>query len=75
MPRRARAETTFDAMMRLTISLGGTITSEHGVGRMKQPSRHEYLGPEVHGLNRRIKDALDPIGIVNRGAGIWRPAQ
>jgi glycolate oxidase len=66
----ARAEAAYDAIMRLAISLGGTITGEHGVGRMKQPWLRDYLGPEVHDLNRRIKAALDPHGILNPGAGI-----
>lgn len=66
----ARAQTAYDAIMRLAMSLGGTITGEHGVGRMKQPWLRDYLGPEVHDLNQRIKDALDPQGILNPGAGI-----
>jgi hypothetical protein len=66
----ARAQTAYDAIMKLAISLDGTITGEHGVGRMKQPWLRDYLGPEVHALNQRIKDALDPQGILNPGAGI-----
>jgi glycolate oxidase len=30
----------------------------------------DYLGPEAMALNRRIKDALDPQGILNPGAGV-----
>ena len=66
----ARAEAAYDAIMRLAIELGGTITGEHGVGRMKQPWLRDYLGPEVHDLNKRIKAALDPHNILNPGAGI-----
>jgi glycolate oxidase len=29
-----------------------------------------YLGPEAMALNQRIKDALDPLGILNPGAGV-----
>jgi len=36
----------------------------------KQPWLRDYLGPEVHDLNRRIKAALDPQNILNPGAGI-----
>ena len=39
--------------------LGGTITGEHGVGRLKRPWLEGQLGPEVMELNRRIKAALD----------------
>ena len=54
--------------MDLAISLGGTITGEHGVGRLKKPWLADYLGPDVLELNHRIKTALDPAGILNPGA-------
>ena len=50
------------------IELGGTITGEHGVGRLKKAWLPAYLGPDVMALTRRIKDALDPDGILNPGA-------
>ncbi|MRH29170.1 FAD-binding protein [Microbacterium sp. SYP-A9085] len=62
-----RAEAAFDDIMRLTISLGGTITGEHGVGRLKQPWLGDQLGPDVAALGQTIKDALDPLGILNPG--------
>ena len=34
---RARAETAYGEVMELAMSLGGTITGEHGVGRLKRP--------------------------------------
>lgn len=54
--------------MDLAIQLGGTITGEHGVGRLKQPWLAAYLGEDVLELNHRIKNALDPQGILNPGA-------
>ncbi len=48
--------------------LGGTITGEHGVGRTKKAALPDQLGPDVMALTRRIKDALDPDGILNPGA-------
>jgi len=53
--------------MDLAISLGGTITGEHGVGRLKKPWLGDQVGPEVLEVNRRIKRALDPDGILNPG--------
>jgi glycolate oxidase len=63
----ARAQVAYGRVMDLAISLGGTITGEHGVGRLKKPWLRDYLGPEQLDLNRRIKDALDPQGILGRG--------
>jgi len=65
-----RAHLAFGEIMDLALSLGGTITGEHGVGRLKRPWLSEYLGPEVMELNQRIKTALDPLGILNPGAAI-----
>ena len=64
----ARAQTAFGQIMDLAIDLGGTITGEHGVGRSKKPWLPAYLGEDVMALTRRIKDALDPAGILNPGA-------
>ena len=64
------AHLAFGEIMDLALRLGGTITGEHGVGRLKRPWLSEYLGPEVMELNQRIKTALDPLGILNPGAAI-----
>jgi glycolate oxidase len=64
----ARAQKAFGEIMDLAISLGGTITGEHGVGRLKKEWLPAYLGEDVMALSRRIKDALDPAGILNPGA-------
>ncbi len=63
-----RARTAFDAVMHAAIALGGTITGEHGVGRTKKGALPDQLGPDVMALTRRVKDALDPEGILNPGA-------
>jgi len=64
----ARADKAYGEVMDLAISLGGTITGEHGVGRMKKPWLRDYLGDDVLALNQRVKDALDPHHIMNPGA-------
>jgi glycolate oxidase len=64
----ARAYAAFGQVMDLALELGGTITGEHGVGRLKKAWLPAYLGDDVMALTRRIKDALDPQGILNPGA-------
>ena len=63
----ARAQQAYGEVMELAISLGGTITGEHGVGRLKKPWLGAQLGPDAMALNQRIKDALDPTGLLNPG--------
>jgi glycolate oxidase len=65
-----RARQAYGDVMQLAIGLGGTITGEHGVGRLKRPWLEDYLGPDVLELNRRVKAALDPQGILNPGAAL-----
>lgn len=62
-----RAHAAYGEVMELAMELGGTITGEHGVGRLKRPWLPDYLGDDVMELNQRIKDALDPQGIFNPG--------
>jgi glycolate oxidase len=64
----ARAATAFTEIMALAIGLEGTITGEHGVGRLKKAQLPDQLGPDVMALTHRIKHALDPLGILNPGA-------
>jgi glycolate oxidase len=63
----ARARQAFGDVIDLALSLGGTITGEHGVGRLKAPWLPAQLGPDVMALTQRVKDALDPDGILNPG--------
>jgi glycolate oxidase len=56
-----------EGLYRLAAGLGGMITGEHGIGLI----RKEYLGLSLDAAQiavmRRIKEALDPKGIMNPG--------
>lgn len=68
----ARARAAFDAILALALSLGGTITGEHGVGKLKQDWLERELGPVALRVHRSLKEALDPAGLFNPGAVLAR---
>ncbi len=48
-------------------SFNGSISAEHGIGQLKRDELPRYKSAVELGLMRRIKDALDPQGIMNPG--------
>jgi FAD/FMN-containing dehydrogenase len=48
-------------------SFGGSISAEHGIGQMKRAELARFKLPIEIALMRKIKDALDPNGILNPG--------
>lgn len=52
----------------LVVSLGGSFSAEHGVGRLKVADLERYGDPAKLAAMRAIKAALDPFGIMNPGA-------
>jgi len=52
----------------LTHELGGSISAEHGIGRLKVGDLEKYGDPAKLSAMRAIKAALDPLGIMNPGA-------
>ncbi|WP_347354628.1 FAD-linked oxidase C-terminal domain-containing protein [Intrasporangium sp.] len=71
---RRRAWGAFDEIVRLALSLGGTITGEHGVGRIKVPWLELELGAAELARQRRVKAVFDPSGIMNPGTIFAREA-
>jgi FAD/FMN-containing dehydrogenase len=49
------------------IRLGGTVSGEHGDGRLRAPLLEALYGPALVDLFRRVKTAFDPDGIFNPG--------
>jgi glycolate oxidase len=60
---RVAAREIFEA----AVELGGTLSGEHGIGLLKKQFMELDLGPDVLALMRRIKNAIDPAGIMNPG--------
>ena len=51
----------------LALELGGTLSGEHGVGALKRPYMEKALGQTSIKIQKNIKQALDPLGILNPG--------
>ncbi|GAF63746.1 glycolate oxidase subunit GlcD [Bacillus sp. TS-2] len=60
-----RVEQALEEIFQTAVSLGGTITGEHGVGAMKAPYLHLKLGKEGIEAMQSLKHALDPNNIMN----------
>ncbi len=54
-------------MSNLAISLGGTLTGEHGDGFTRTPFIEQLYGKEVYQLFRQVKQLFDPKNILNPG--------
>ncbi|MCR8827592.1 FAD-binding oxidoreductase [Pseudosulfitobacter koreensis] len=52
----------------LVQELGGSVSAEHGIGRLKVDDLERYGDPAKLAAMRAIKTALDPVGIMNPGA-------
>jgi FAD/FMN-containing dehydrogenase len=52
----------------LVHAMEGSVSAEHGIGRLKVKDLETYGDPAKLEMLRAIKDALDPLGIMNPGA-------
>ena len=57
----------------LVHAMGGSVAAEHGVGRLKVADLERYADPVRLALMHRVKQALDPQGILNPGAVLGAP--
>jgi len=55
------------AVHEIVLGLGGSISAEHGIGRLKRDLLPHAKQPLELELMRKIKDAFDPNGILNPG--------
>jgi FAD/FMN-containing dehydrogenase len=64
-----------EAVFRLVASYGGSISAEHGIGVAKVPWLGLSRSAAEVAVMRRIKQALDPAGLLNPGVLFARPLQ
>jgi D-lactate dehydrogenase (cytochrome) len=71
LPRNAdqlrRALEVYDRIMDLTIKLGGTVSAEHGIGKIKTRYLTKMYGENALREMARIKSELDPRWALSRG--------
>lgn len=64
---RKRGDEALDILFTWVLENGGAITGEHGIGLAKKPWIEQALGTASLSLQRSLKRAVDPHGILNPG--------
>ena len=64
---RQEIETASGEILQLALSMGGTISGEHGIGYVKKKYVPLELSAVSLAIQRRIKQAVDPLNIMNPG--------
>ena len=62
---RPRVHRAIERLIEATLDLRGTLSGEHGIGVLKAPYLAWEQGPELIALQRRVKLAFDPKGLLN----------
>jgi FAD/FMN-containing dehydrogenase len=67
---RARVDALLTEVTELAARLGGTLSGEHGDGRLRAPLLGRVWPPESLARFAAVKQAFDPKGVLNPGAKI-----
>ncbi|HEY9578069.1 MAG TPA: FAD-linked oxidase C-terminal domain-containing protein, partial [Pseudobacillus sp.] len=62
-----RVEDAVSEIFEAAVSLGGTLSGEHGIGTLKAPYMEMELGKDGLMMMKKIKQAWDPHNILNPG--------
>jgi FAD/FMN-containing dehydrogenase len=62
-----RARELYFELARAAVAMGGTVSGEHGIGRLKKSHLALMVPPEVLSGWRALKAKVDPAGILARG--------
>ncbi|MCS6712037.1 FAD-binding oxidoreductase [Brachybacterium sp. EF45031] len=62
-----RLEAFTEQMVELVLGHGGNLKAEHGTGRAMAPFVERQYGPRLTAVMRRLKELVDPAGILNPG--------
>ncbi len=70
---KERVVAIFEEVTQTVVELGGTPSGEHGDGRLRAHLLERVYGPEIVALFRLVKNAFDPLGILNPGVKLPAP--
>jgi len=62
-----RAQAVYDQLLTQILKWGGTVSAEHGIGKLKKMQFARMVGPQAVQELKRIKQRLDPRGILGAG--------
>ena len=62
-----QAQQIYDRFVSKALDLGGTVSAEHGIGKLKTKYLHQMYGDEGIEEMRSVKRTLDPNGMLGRG--------
>lgn len=66
-----RVEAAIEGLFRAVVAMRGTLSGEHGIGVLKAPYLHLEQSEALIATQRKLKDALDPRGLLNPGKIFW----
>jgi len=64
---RTQLRTVLERTVELVAGLGGTLSGEHGDGRLRSPYVERMWSPELVAAFRQVRTAFDPRGTLNPG--------
>ncbi len=67
---RHRVQAILDSVVALAAALGGTLTGEHGDGRLRTPLMERMWQSGALAAFQEVKHAFDPLGIMNPGVKV-----
>lgn len=67
---REKVQGLLDDVVALTAGLGGTLTGEHGDGRLRTPLLDRVWSAEAREMFALVKKTFDPAGILNPGVKV-----
>lgn len=67
---RATVNAVLEDVTELVVKLGGTVSGEHGDGRLRTPLLDRLWHHETRALFEKVKRAFDPEGILNPGVKV-----